>query len=910
MSIVMDVKNIKDAATDASRFLQTLFQPGDTILFRPIESWTENDKKKSLVDYKGTRYVLLGAKDQGGRWQPCPSRLAVALKQQNEQSEHTRANVFFGTCPRFGSAGKYDLAWQIRIVRTLWSDVDHCTPEEALERCKKAGLPEPSIVVASGNGAHLYWLLSEPYLIDDAGDPPPVETEFIDQGPGKKKKPRKYVKNADGSKTYIDSKCDAPPLSPKAQNIQDILSGIANKIGGDHTTDLSRILRVPDTLNRKDQRNGREPVPCRLDQLHPERRYGIEVFCELAKESPSCVERETIARVHLPAEKKLTPKRQDKFHELLTTCDLSEQGNRSEADFALCCWCVENGVKKDVVWAEVCNIGKFKEGGESYFSLTWGKAEQRTREKIYQRTRNGTTKRNGKTTGDGGDEERGVIDLLAEEICKPNHFARDAGGKLYRYKDGYFRPDGERFVKAQVKRILLAWDKAKLWSSRRASEVAEFIRVDTPELPSKPRADLVNTETGMVRVNDGVLLPHDPKYLSAVQLPVKYDPAATCPNIDKFVKTSFPADAHDLAWEIPGVLMTPMMWLQKAVLLLGEGSNGKSVWLSLLIRFMGKRNISSIALHQLESDKFATARLVGKLANICADLPSEHLAGTSTFKAIVGGDTLPAERKFQDSFDVEPFVRLVFSANHAPRSADSSAAFFRRWVVIPFDCTFEGDNQIPRDILDARLQAPEELSGLLNKALEGLRRVQYQRGLSESASVQAAWRDFHATTDPLAVWLDRHTIDDPGVFVPKKTIRVAYNAQIERTGRPSMTAKAFGQTIYKLRPNIEEKQRMYGGRLQWCYIGIGLAHQGEGNNSQDSRDPSISYRTETQTREGERDSSSKFIRENTVNSVNGVNGNGGCQHTNVVEEPTHDGYVNQTCRDCGEQLGCRKQEGN
>ena len=115
----------------------------------------------------------------------------------------------------------------------------------------------------------------------------------------------------------------------------------------------------------------------------------------------------------------------------------------------------------------------------------------------------------------------------------------------------------------------------------------------------------------MVRVEDGVLLPHDPKYLSVVQLPVTYDPAATCPNIDAFVAATFPADAHDLAWEIPGILMVPATWLQKAILLLGEGGNGKSVWLSLLVRFLGKRNVATIPLHRLETDKFVTARLSG-----------------------------------------------------------------------------------------------------------------------------------------------------------------------------------------------------------------------------------------------------------------------------------------------------------
>ena len=263
--------------------------------------------------------------------------------------------------------------------------------------------------------------------------------------------------------------------------------------------------------------------------------------------------------------------------------------------------------------------------------------------------------------------------MLADAICSTESFAQDAGGKLYHYKDGAFRPHGEKYIKTRVKALLTIWRETKAWSTRLASEVVEYIRTDATELPDRPRMDLVNVENGMVRVEDGVLLPHDPKYLSVVQLPVWYDPAAACPNIEAFVASTFPNDAHTLAWEIPGVLMVPATWLQKAILLLGEGSNGKSTWLSLLVRFLGKHNVSSKSLHKLENDKFASARLVGKLANICADLPSEHLAGTSVFKALTGEDSqVDAEYKFKDSFDMEPFRVWCF-----PRTIPAEQRFFR-----------------------------------------------------------------------------------------------------------------------------------------------------------------------------------------------------------------------------------------
>ena len=89
-------------------------------------------------------------------------------------------------CPRFGGSGKFDLAWQIRTVRTLWTDLDYIAVNDALEKIAKAKLPRPSAAVFTGHGLHAYWLLDEPYLINDVGDPQPVLLDWRTEANGKK----------------------------------------------------------------------------------------------------------------------------------------------------------------------------------------------------------------------------------------------------------------------------------------------------------------------------------------------------------------------------------------------------------------------------------------------------------------------------------------------------------------------------------------------------------------------------------------------------------------------------------------------------------------------------------------------------------------------------------------------------
>lgn len=419
-------------------------------------------------------------------------------------------------------------------------------------------------------------------------------------------------------------------------------------------------------------------------------------------------------------------------------------------------------------------------------------------------------------------EDCGLTKNLADQIQRDSFFAKDAGKLLYVFDRGTYKPQGKEFIELRVKQITVASGLAKKWSTRLTSEVYEYIRVDAPTLWERPSLETINVLNGLLDWTTGMLRPHDHHHLSSVQIPVTYDLSATCPNWDRFVKQVFPPDCCVLAYEIIGWLMIPDMSLQKAILVIGEGANGKSVYLSGVTAFLGHEHIASLSLQRLESDKFSQARLVGKLANICADLPSEHLAGTSVFKAIVGGDRLLGERKFQGSFEFVPFCRLVFSTNSYPQSRDSSAAFFRRWVVIPFERTFAPSEQISRSVLDAQLSDPSALSGVLNRALEALRALRTRGGFTQSETTSAAAMEFVSMTDPVGAWLDHCTDADPVGMVSKKDLTIVYNADAQANGRPAMSAKAFCSAVRRLRPTVEEAKRTHCGIFQAVFIGLRL----------------------------------------------------------------------------------------
>lgn len=415
-------------------------------------------------------------------------------------------------------------------------------------------------------------------------------------------------------------------------------------------------------------------------------------------------------------------------------------------------------------------------------------------------------------------ESGGRVQKMADEIQRTRHFAVDVAGTLYRYQDGVYRPDGKEQVAKAAKamsRISGAWDP------KYPEHVTQYIAIDAPSLWPVPPPEIVNVQNGLLDVRTGELMPHSPEHLSHIQLPVTYDSSARCDAWDSFFAGSLPNDARNVAYEVAAYGMQSDRSLQKAVLCIGPGEDGKSIYLSAVTAFIGLSNVSNLSLHRLEGDRFSCARLVGKLLNVCADLPSQALPESSIFKSIVGQDRIVGENKFERLFEFIPYALLLFSANHYPRVRDAGHANYRRWLILQFERKFTDAEKISSADLLRTLTAPSQLSGVLNKALTLLPIIR-QRGFSIAESSKIAMEEFVAQTDPMAVWLNQHTALVPSSYLPMAQLLTRYNEHVRRDQRPEKTQNGFTRDLKRLRPQVETKQRTISGKVVWCYVGLRL----------------------------------------------------------------------------------------
>src|SRR5207249_4359940 len=147
------------------------------------------------------------------------------------------------------------------------------------------------------------------------------------------------------------------------------------------------------------------------------------------------------------------------------------------------------------------------------------------------------------------------------------------------------------------------------------------------------------------------------------------------------------------------------------------------------------------------------AELYGKLANIFADLDARSLQSSSMFKMLTTHDLLTAERKHAHPFTFRFYGKLLFSANKIPPSRDRTHAFYRRWTIIPFTRTFNGvsGNPVPNKTLRDDLK--DELSGIFNQALDGLKRLALQEAFTQPKSVVEAKQVYIRSNDNVAVFV-------------------------------------------------------------------------------------------------------------------------------------------------------------
>lgn len=384
------------------------------------------------------------------------------------------------------------------------------------------------------------------------------------------------------------------------------------------------------------------------------------------------------------------------------------------------------------------------------------------------------------------------------------------------YKKGYYHRGGEAIIRKLINELL-----EEKTNNIRKSETLTFIKDDSIHYRDEFEPDLnfLCLKNGVYDIDNDKLLPHSPKYGFVNQLPVTYDKDKDCPKIKQFMKEIFPGKYKkyiDVVQEMFGYTLFRKYHYPVAFILYGRGRNGKSTCVNLLKKLIGKDNYSTRELHDLVSDRFATADLYGKMANICTEISSRTISDSARFKALTGDDDISGMYKYMGTFNFKNYAKLIFNANEIPKTNDTSYAFYQRWKIIIFSRTFpRGDSKTKIGLADI-ICTEDERSGLFNWAIQGLHRLR-QNGDFTKTDLYADDELYELLSNPEVAFIEEYLVEDSDCTVSTEDVYKRYVKWAKEKSFPYMTKTLFSRRLIDILDTVKIKVEKRIGQTSRVY---------------------------------------------------------------------------------------------
>ncbi|WP_329057619.1 phage/plasmid primase, P4 family [Streptomyces sp. NBC_01453] len=442
-------------------------------------------------------------------------------------------------------------------------------------------------------------------------------------------------------------------------------------------------------------------------------------------------------------------------------------------------------------------------------------------------------------------------------------------GTWMRWEGSYWREMDDQEVRASLYKKLehaeyvAGLDKhgvpiVKPWAptKRKISDLMEAISavthlrpsVDAPEWISRDglsrdsehsythgvESPIVACTNGLLRVQDRELLPLTPGFFNLVSVPFDFDPEATAPTWEQFLKQVWPDDERSIAalQEWFGYVLSGRTDQQKIVLIVGPTRSGKGTIARIMTNLVGKGNMAGPTLAGLATN-FGLSPLLGKSLAVISDA---RLAGRDGHQVverlltISGEDTIDVDRKFRDPWTGKMPTRLMILSNELPNFGDASGVIARRFIVLNMEVSWLGKEDTE---LTDKLAA--EMPGILNWALDGLARLEKNGHITEPPGSAEAVTTMQDTASPTSAFVRECCDKGPTHEVLVDELWDSWKEWAEDQGiRPGSKAM-LGRNLQSVVPQAKRtRPRDDAGRQIPTYSGIGLKTKARNGESPDS----------------------------------------------------------------------------
>jgi putative DNA primase/helicase len=345
---------------------------------------------------------------------------------------------------------------------------------------------------------------------------------------------------------------------------------------------------------------------------------------------------------------------------------------------------------------------------------------------------------------------------------------------------------------------------------------------------------IVSVGNGLLDIERQRLMPHTPQFFNQTSVPFDYDPNASEPKEWlKFLDALWPRDKAqpkiarpeiDVLGEWFGYVASGRTDLHKILLMVGPTRGGKGAIARVLTALVGRKNVAGPTLNSL-SGEFGLAPLIGKTLAVISDARLGNKDSSIVVErllSISGEDSLTVNRKYRDQWTGKLPSRLHVLSNELPKLGDASTAIIGRIILLQLTESWLGKEDYK---LEPRLQT--ELTGILNWALDGLRRLTLSNhNFTRVPSAEEAIIAMRDLASPVAAFVRERCIVDPTKEVSVDTLYAQYKQWADHNGHTKKEKHTFGRDLRAAVPRISLKRPRDAddGKTPRprFYVGVGL----------------------------------------------------------------------------------------
>ncbi len=678
--------------------------------------------------------------------------------------DNKNSNQYLGVATRDGIAGTKE---NIVSISCLWAEIDSKHFPDASEARVQEIIDKfpfkPTIVVNSGGGYHLYWLLEKP----------------------------------------VDLK-----RSEDVRKVNDWIRLELGKLGDcklDNIGDIPRILRLPDTINHK---------------------YEHKPLCEIVKINSSTYTLDDFF-VNIPDsfEKSLQNISKEPLRELYHG---SIEGSRNIDLTRLVGSWISNGLAFGdcLANARMVNMQNNPPLGESEIISIINSIMKKEKSKtvaLFNSNIHNTDLGNSQRiiNNFGGfirycstwkkwlvwNDQYGAwqIDDSGEVL----RLARKAIQNIYKEAAGM---DDSKEKRELVKWGLSTESATKIQAMVKLAESAEGIAISPDDLDLNPW--LLNCKNGTIDLITGKLKEHDRDDLITKSIPVLYDPNTKCPKWLSFLDRIMGGNQRLISFlrRAVGYTLTGDTREECFFILHGSGANGKSVFIKTIGTLLGDY-AQAASFETFLSKKQGNvanndiARMQGKRFISAVEAEESRRLAENVIKQVTGKDVVAARFLYAEYFEFVPQFKIFLATNHKPKINCNDPAIWRRVKLVPFAVRIPEEEQIQ----DLDIQLEEELSGILNWAIEGC--LEWQRnGLQTPEEVVNATKEYRNEMDTVNEFLDGCCTLSPNLKSNPTDLYNAYRSHCELNGETFLKMKEFGRSLngkgYETKPSNGKNWRL------------------------------------------------------------------------------------------------------